>query len=98
MLANAMATHMEYGKGNTFLKKQVQTNLINTINENMEQTPVNKLIMENSKRQMGLTTPIPDTDVAEEQNYILSPFIDRIVGGQLSQVWAVPMGHGNRFR
>jgi hypothetical protein len=78
MMASAMATHMEYGKVNTFFKKQVQANLMNTIDKYMEQTPVNQLIVANSYRQMGLTTPNPLPDfvkrITGEEEYQLTPF------------------------
>jgi len=44
MLAHAMATRMEYAKGNATIKKQVQANLTHTINKHVDQTSVRDLL------------------------------------------------------
>jgi hypothetical protein len=44
MLAHAMATRMEYAKGNATIKKQVQANSTHTINKHVDQTPVRDLL------------------------------------------------------
>ena len=49
MLAHAMATRMEYAKGNATIKKQVQANSTHTINKHMEQTPVRDLLQRQNK-------------------------------------------------